>query len=87
MRSRSLSSSSRGETEDGGSLCISRRVLRNSSGSQSRRARRAEGPSRQASQSWPTSLVLSLWQAMAVARVSHASRLARAMGSKCFMAA
>ena len=86
-RSRSLSSSSLGEAVCGGSFSISRRVFRNSSGSASRRARRPEAPSRQASQSRPTSRVLSLWRAIAAQRVSHASRLARAMGSRCFMAA
>jgi hypothetical protein len=72
---------------DTGSCASSRLAFRNNTGSSIRRRRREGGASLHAAYSSPTSRVLSFSFATVAARASQSLRLARAMGSRYFIAA
>ena len=72
---------------DTGSCASSRLALRNNSGSSIRRRRSGGGASRHAAYSSETSRVVSFSFATVAARASQSLRLARAIGSRYFIAA
>lgn len=72
---------------DTGSRASSRLVFRNNSGSSIKRRRCDGGTSLQALYSSPTSRVVSFSFATVAARASQSLRLARAIGSRYFIAA
>ena len=84
--SRSLNSTSGAGSVSGFCLSISRRAFRNNAGSSRIRLRIWGEVSRQAEYSSPASRLLNLWPAKASAIRSQCSMLARATGTRNFMA-
>ena len=84
--SRSRNKATPGDSASASCLRMTRRAFRNNAGSSRMRLRFSGDVSRQAAYSSPASRLLSLCEAMAVAIRWQCSTLARATGTRYFMA-